>query len=293
MISEEFYIDKVHCKRWAAENPTAVLQIVHGLGEMTEYYEQLGAYLAKKGISVYMAELRYHGKTTLPVNEGDIVGFTIKDQLVFSDFIRKTESAPLFLSGHSLGATIAAHMMIYATYKGVILTGCAYFENVEELLSDLELEIKKNGMDAPCEEVFLKIFGNVVSLFPEKCTVSWVTSDIERATYYESLPYTNVMYPNRFYLGFLNAAKEVQTGEIYKGLRLYFPILLACGKCDAVGGFGKYPPEFKKQLQSLGADVTLNLYDDMRHSVLQERERERVYKDIEEFIGKALDKNKN
>ena len=89
-------------------------------------------------------------------------------------------------------------------------------------------------------DVFLKLFGKVAEPFPEKCTVSWVTSDLERALYYETLPYTNKMYSCRFYRSFLQLASEVQRKDYLKNVLPKPPVLLMSGTQDMVGDKGAY-----------------------------------------------------
>lgn len=288
MLAEEFEFNGMYCKKWLSENETAVIQIIHGLGEMTEYYEQLAAFMTERGVSVYMAEMRCHGRTKLPSDADDIIGVMADESLGLSEYIKSRHTAPLILLGHSMGEMIAQQMMKKFCFDKVILTGCVHIDNVNGLLAALDAEIAQKGIDAPCVEVFMKIFGRVAERFPEKCTVSWVTSDLERAMYYEQLPYTNVMYSNRFYKSFLTAAKEVQDSGYPYRLPYKIPLFIACGTEDSVGMYGDYAPALVKNFLEAGFDVRLKLYDGMRHSILQEKERETVYADIYEFINKQI-----
>lgn len=143
----------------------------------------------------------------------------------------------------------------------------------------------KKGADAPSTDVFLKLFGKVAEPFPEKCTVSWVTSDLERAEYYETLPYTNKMYSCRFYRSFLQLANEVQDDKYLSDIFPKPPVLLISGTEDMVGDKGEYAKEKASVLKANGFDVRLVILDGMRHSVLQEKERTDVYRLIADFIS--------
>ena len=202
MTTQEFEYKGMHCKKWLSDNEKAIIQIIHGLGEMSEYYEQFAEYITAKGVSVYLCEYREHGRTALPADIDNIVQTAAKECGDFSSYVHSESDTPLFLLGHSLGAQMAQYVICHcdsSLYSGVILTGCPYIHYTKALLSDIEAEISEKGADAPSMDVFLKLFGKVAEPFPEKCTVSWVTSDLERALYYETLPYTNKMYSCRFY----------------------------------------------------------------------------------------------
>ena len=48
---------------WAAENPKAVMSLVHGFGEHSGRYADMASYLNSKDISVVTLDLRGHGKS--------------------------------------------------------------------------------------------------------------------------------------------------------------------------------------------------------------------------------------
>lgn len=291
MTTQEFEYKGMHCKKWLSDNEKAKIQIIHGLGEMSEYYEQFAEYITAKGVSVYLCEYREHGRTALPADIDNIVQTAAKECGDFSSYVHSESGTPLFLLGHSLGAQMAQYVICHcdsSLYSGVILTGCPYIHDTKALLSDIETEISEKGADAPSMDVFLKLFGKVAEPFPEKCTVSWVTSDLERALYYETLPYTNKMYSCRFYRSFLQLASEVQRKDYLKNVSPKPPFLLMSGTQDMVGDKGAYAKEKAGLLIENGFDVRLEIFDGMRHSILQEVQRENVYRLIYEFIRENI-----
>ena len=285
---KEFFLDKVFCKKWIPDNCRAVIQIIHGLGEMTEYYEEFSQFMMEKGIGVFMGELRYHGRTTLPTDEDDLITLMCEESYKLCLEMKKELSGiPFILLGHSMGATIAQLMLKnYDGYEKAILTGSAFIGGLDELLPALDKETEKNGIDAPCLEVFMNVFGKVAERFPEKCTISWVTSDLERAMFYEKLPYSNVMYSNRFYKSFLTAQKITQENDFPKAIKKKIPIYILSGDEDSVGLYGLYPPKKATDYLNAGFDVTLKVYEGMRHSILQEKKRKEIYTDIENIVTK-------
>jgi len=64
------------------------------------------------------------------------------------------------------------------------------------------------------------------------------------------------------------------------------PILLVSGDCDPVGNFGSGVKTVYQMYKSAGiSDVTMKLFENDRHEILNEVNRDEVY----EYIGKWLD----
>ena len=87
MTAQEFEYKGMHCKKWLSDNEKAKIQIIHGLGEMSEYYEQFAEYITAKGVSVYLCEYREHGRTALPADIDNIVQTAAKECGDFSSYV--------------------------------------------------------------------------------------------------------------------------------------------------------------------------------------------------------------
>ena len=58
------------------------------------------------------------------------------------------------------------------------------------------------------------------------------------------------------------------------------------GDCDPVGNFGKGTTKLYKKLSKIGIkDVTLKLYKDGRHEMLNETNKQEVFENILEWIN--------
>ena len=80
MIKEEFYFDsrdgenRIHAVRYTPDdgNVRGIVQIVHGMAEYVERYENLAEFLTKRGILVTGEDHLGHGKS---VSEGGSFGY--------------------------------------------------------------------------------------------------------------------------------------------------------------------------------------------------------------------------
>ena len=78
MVKEEFYFDsrdgesKIHAVRYRPEDPgkiRCVLQVVHGMAEYAERYEEFAAFLVERGFVVTGDDHLGHGQLHLPVRK--------------------------------------------------------------------------------------------------------------------------------------------------------------------------------------------------------------------------------
>lgn len=96
--------------KWEAEEPKAVIVIIHGAMEHHERYRPLADMWREHGFHVVLGDLPGHGTTSR--SRGHITNF---DEYIIevSRWIEEAKSyqLPLFLLGHSMGGLIAIRMM--------------------------------------------------------------------------------------------------------------------------------------------------------------------------------------
>ncbi len=110
------------------ETPTAVILLVHGLGEHVRRYDLQFTYFVQKGYAVLAADLLGHGRS-----EGTRgLWNSVQDLYQVIDILMEYgntiyASIPKILYGHSMGANLAAGYVLQNNHKikGLILTGAA------------------------------------------------------------------------------------------------------------------------------------------------------------------------
>lgn len=148
--------EKISYKRWLAEKEMCIVQIAHGLGEMSDYYEEFARIANEHHISVYLNEARGHGKTQAIYNQENIIDQMVHDLSELNKLIRKSGGhSPIFLLGHSLGSVLGqlAAVRYEKAWQGLILTGIPHHQNVKELLNEIHKEIERVGLQAPSETI--------------------------------------------------------------------------------------------------------------------------------------------
>ena len=127
-------VTKIHAVRWLpeSENIQGIIQIVHGMAEYVERYEELAEFLTGKGYLVTGEDHLGHGKS---VPEGGVKGYFCEQDpatVVVRDVHRLKKmtqelypGVPYFILGHSMGSFITRNYIYrYGTgIQGAIIMG--------------------------------------------------------------------------------------------------------------------------------------------------------------------------
>ena len=294
---------RIHAVCWRNENvaPCAVIQLIHGMVEHIERYDEFAEYLADRGFIVVGHDHLGHGKS---VNSEEDYGFFAEDQpalVLLQDLhrlrigvSRKFPELPYFMLGHSMGSYILRR---YLSSQGEGLAGAIIMGTGMEKdaalnagLGIIRMEAHKYGWRYRSENIEQLAFGKQYRKFDmtgKDPSNSWLSKNEEnvRAYYADpmcSFPFTVNGYWTLFStIRFDNQKKNI--GAIPKEL----PILIVSGEDDPVGHFGKAVKKVYKLYVKAGIqDVTCRLFENDRHEILNETDRQEVYKYIYDWLEK-------
>lgn len=285
----------VHVKTWPVENPKAVLQITHGMSEFIERYDAFAKYLNQFGIFVAGHDHIGHGQSADPKDYGyfgEEGGW-----LFFADDVEKLRKMlrdefpdiPYFVMGHSMGSFVARTW--FAKYAkdvdGVIFMGTAGSNpalGVGKSLVKL-LRTFKGGRYVS-KLVTAMAFGSYNKHIPDAKTYNdWLTRDDAVVSEYVKDPRCGFSFSLAGYNDLFSMLQFINSPKWYNDVPKDIPVLLVAGDDDPVGEYGKGPAEVAEKMQEAGCeDVSLLLYEGMRHEVLNEFGKETVMDDIKKFI---------
>ena len=277
----------IHCKTWMCKKEKAVIQIIHGLGEHIEYYEEFAEAANEHNFSVCMCELRGHGRTTAGMQSDGIFENIVEDERIMTRLIRQDHpDVPLYIMGNSIGSTLLLkYLSKYSDVSGAILLALAHIPQPDKMLEIVNADIEAGGIDAPSVNAIEEIFGKAIKAFSDTSAVEWTTSDKEKIAKFESSPYTNVTYSNRFFRDYMLAEIEVNDSGFIKKINRSMPIFMLSGRDDYYGDKGEWiDKRSKDMLRADFDDVQYKSYEKMRHNILQETNRRQVFDDIIEWI---------
>ena len=294
----------IHAIKWIPEGqPVALLQIIHGMQEYIDRYDEFARYLAEKGILVMGNDHLGHGKS---VTGNGTYGFFCKDDpatVLVRDAhrLKKTvqeeyPGVPVFILGHSFGSFVAREYITrYGTgIQGAIIQGTAFMPTgtINSLTSLVNFMQVIMGTKYRSTMINNMAFKGYLKKIPNPRTkFDWLSHNEESIDKYIADPADNFVFTLNGFGTMAELLKRVQDKDKMEDIPEKLPILITAGKEDPVGDYGEAPMKlfdiYKKQLQL--ENVELKLYDGMRHELQQEIGREQVFADQYEWIKKVID----
>lgn len=267
-------------------SPKAVVQIVHGLKEHKGRYYNFAEYLKNNGYAVFMSDNRGHGYSVnneYPLGYMADIHLLVKDQYEITKYIKsKYNNIPVYMVGHSYGSMIArTYLQNYdAEITKLVLSGTvAYnnFVNIGLILGKIINTIRgeKGG-------------SIILQTFADNDDTSWVCSNPETMAQYKSDPFcTGYKYMNISIYNIFKGMKELHNINAYKCQNPELKILSISGEKDPVTKGTKGIADSILSLKKAGYKNIENIvYKDMLHEVLNEVNKEQVYKDVLDFLEK-------
>ncbi|MEG2002408.1 MAG: alpha/beta hydrolase [Clostridia bacterium] len=275
------------------ENPKGILQITHGMAEHATRYARFAKFLNDNGYLVFANDIRAHGQSAGSLDrvgkvvKGDLFEETVQDQIFLTKHIAENfKELPIFLLGHSYGSFITQNYIQECQIpKAVILMGSANQKNfltfAGRIIANLTCMFK--GMDAPANMIANMSFGSYQKQFAEG---EWITSDKVESDKYDADPYCGATFSAGFYKFFFRHIPMLYTSGGLGQIPKDYPIHIVSGAKDPVGGSGKMVQKLFDTYKKVGlTNVSMRLYDNMRHEVLNEIGYMEVYNDLLKYLN--------
>lgn len=294
----------INVHKWGLEEGQAikgVVQISHGMAEWAYRYDYFAKALNREGYIVYANDHRGHGLTAPSMEDvgyiSDNDGFfdKVEDMRELNQLIREEHpSLPVVLFGHSMGSFLSQrYIQLYGSdLVGVILSGSNGKQgpiiNLGIALAYLEMKFK--GRRHRSRLLDKLSFGSYNRAFPDNRTkFDWLSRDEKQVDRYIEDPYCGGIFTSSFFYDFLRGLKMITRRKNLEAVSKNLPIYIFSGSMDPVGGFGKGVEKLKEMYETHGLkEVSLVLYPEGRHEMLNEINRDEVIEDIVRWLNKIL-----
>lgn len=277
-----------------ADGAKAIFQIVHGMAEHGERYEDFAAYLCSKGFAVLINDHVGHGRSVKSDNDlgyfGENDGWDsfVEDARSLTELIAKEmPGLPIVFFGHSMGSFVAReYIRRYGKderIKATIFCGSSGKNPASAVAIKLANGIAKVKGSRYKSNFINKIaFGTYNNRIPNARTpFDWLSTDNALVDRYIADKYCGFLFTAVGYRDLFTILDRVSGKKWYNEMYNKTPILLTAGEEDPVGLYGKGIRQIYNDLKLAGKEeVDIKLYPGMRHEILNEIGKEQVYEDI-------------
>ena len=309
MISEKFTFisednTKVFVYSWKPDanvKMSGVVQIIHGMAEYAGRYQDFAKFLTSKGFAVYANDHRGHGRTAgIAENTGYITNTNswksvLKDIFLLNRQIHKIHpDVKIVILGHSMGSFYArAYLDLFPeTIHAMILSGTAWHSTkmLHVALMVSKLQCLFMGEKVQSKLLNKVSFGNYNKNFrPNKTPFDWLSRDHSVCKKYNDDQFCGFICTDSFFRELFRLLIFIQSPKLYSNVNTKFPLLIFSGSMDPVGNFSRGPKAMYAFLKNKGfSDLSLNIYREGRHEMLNEINRKEVYKDILNWIRQVI-----
>ena len=308
MKREDFSFDsrdgktKLHAVRWSGEDgkePVAIVQIVHGMCEHVDRYEDFASFLVSKGMVVTAEDHLGHGGSITDNKKGyfckqDPATVVVRDVHRLKKITQEMyPQVPYYIIGHSMGSFILRNYLFrYGKgIDGAVIMGTGMTPRPAALMLKFLASVGCFcGKAAKPSELINKIaFGTYLKKIPNARTASdWLSKDEAVVDKYIEDPLCGFDFPCNGYKTLAELILRLHKKSNIEKMPVTLRILITSGSEDPVGNYGEDPKKVYKSFIDEGMQkVELKLYENDRHEILNETDHEKVYEDIYNWIVKA------
>ena len=302
----DFYYDslgggKIHACRWIPEGEvTGIVQIVHGIAEYVERYDDFATYLNSRGLMVVAEDHMGHGKSIC--DETPVGCFSgswhtaVKDTYrLMKNTMAEFPGLPFILFGHSMGSFMARTILARHPDSGIagaIICGSAWMPGAVigagKFVADMIC--KKNGEQNPSQLLQGMMFGSYNKKIEHPRTpCDWLTRDQKIVDAYVADPLCGFVPSAGLVRAMMEGLQYIQDGKNLDAMKKDLPVWFIAGGDDPVGGYGAGVRQAAEEFRKHGMQqVDVKIYPLGRHEIHNEINRQEVYEDVASWISKTI-----
>jgi len=263
--------------RWTADDgktDSGVVVLVHGMGEHLRRYDHVADALTAHGYAVYGHDHRGHGASLATGDEPGQLGHNgwsalVDDlNLVIAQAKSDHPGLPVAVVAHSMGSFATQQFLVDhgSDVDAVALTGTAALDLLEPAL-DLSSDLDLSAFNTPFQ--------------PARTDFDWLSRDESVVDAYIADPLCGFGIDAASVKEMFAGARRLADPDEVARIPHYLPVYLAVGSKDPVNGELTLLWALVDRYRAAGLnDVTVRVYDDGRHEILNEINRAEVIEDL-------------
>ena len=279
----------------------AVVQIVHGIAEHIVRYDDFMSFLASKGFVAVGTDHLGHGKS---IEKEDQLGFLadkdgwtyiVNDEEILRRAMKENyPNVPQIVFGHSMGSFVTrTHLIRFpGAFDAAIISGTGN-QSPALVLGGLamgNLVVALKGPHHYSKLLNNMAFGSYNKLYGEVRTeYDWLSRDEAQVDKYVADPLCGFIPSCSLFRDMTTGMKFITNQNNLENMNKDTPVYFMSGDMDPVGECGKGVKLAYENFKKAGMkDVSIKLYKDGRHEMLNELNKDEVYADILAWINSKI-----
>ena len=287
----------IHGCRWTPEQPpVAVFQIIHGIAEYIERYDDFARYLNRLGFLVVAEDHMGHGKS---ISGEGIQGYfhggwftAVEDSCqLLQDTRKEFPDLPYVLFGHSMGSFMTRTILEKYPDCGIsaaVICGTGWQPRalLPAAIAVCKSACASVGEKNPSQQLQNMVFaGYNAHVEHPRTAFDWLSRDKKCVDDYIAHPSCGFTASTGLLRDLLMGIAYVEQKQSLANMNKSLPVLFVSGGEDPVGSYGKGVRKAARAFRKAGMeDVTLRLFPLCRHEILNEINREEIYKVISDWM---------
>lgn len=261
---------ELYYQLWRPQTSVGTILITHGIAEHSDCYQKLAESLAAAGRTVFVWDLRGHGRSEGKrgyVNRFQDYSDDLEAGIRFLKTQEYTRNLPLVLFGHSMGGLITLKTFVNHSPAGI---SCLALSSPALGLSIAVPKLKEKAAH------WLAEWAPKVTLYNE-INFETLVRDENMIREYKSDPLRHDRIAPRVFVGMVEAMKEVMTAAP----EIHIPVIMQLAGRDKVVS----TPDAERFFANLGSKKKkIFIYANSYHEIFNDLDRDEVIKDLLGFI---------
>lgn len=294
--------NKIHARMCVPDaEPRAIVQIIHGIAEYIDRYDEFMSFLADNGIIAVGTDHLGHGKS---IESEEQTGFfaydngwdyAVRDEEVLRLAMHENyPELPIIVFGHSMGSFMTRTLLIRYpdAFNAAIISGTgnqgAALVNGGLFMGNLVTGLK--GAHHYSKFLNNLAFGSYNKIYENpKTEYDWLSRDEANVQKYIDDPLCGFIPSCSLFRDMMTGVKFITNKKNLTAMNKDMPVYFMSGNMDPVGECGKgVQKAYSNFLEAGMKDVSIKLYPGGRHEMLNEINKDEVYTDILAWLDSKI-----